>query len=134
LKQRKRRFKEVEFVNSEFLEALYENDSDGHSSERKAQRKAQQLCRQVQCALNLALVDALDGMSGLYVEEVSPAPDCGRLLVHVLIPADRSVADAIRALHVGTRRLRSEVAKAITRKRAPELVFTPSAYEGGANE
>jgi hypothetical protein len=61
---------------------------------------------------------------------VSPAPDCGHLLVHVLIPGGRPVADAISALHRGAPRLRSEVATAITRKRAPELSFIP-AFQGG---
>ena len=61
-------------------------------------------------------------------------PDCGRILVHVLIPADRSVADAIGALRRDASRLRAEVAKAITRKRAPELAFVPAFPEGGGDE
>jgi ribosome-binding factor A len=116
--------------------ALDEDDSRIRSSHRQAQRKAQQFCRQVQRALNLALADGreIDEVSGLFVEDVSPAPDCGRLLVHVLIPTDRSVADAIGALRCEAARLCSEGAKAISRKRAPELVFAPVFFEEGANE
>lgn len=81
----------------------------------------------MQRALNLALADrrADDGMNDLFVEEVSPAPDCGHLLVHVIIPADRPVTEALGVLRRDAPRLRSEVAMAITRKRAPELSFAP---------
>ena len=136
LKQYKRRLKEVEFIDPEFVEALYENDSGRRSSDRQAQRKTQQFCRQVQQALNLALADsdAIDDLSGLFVEDVTPAPDCGRLLAHILIPDDRSVAAAVAVLRREAPRLRAEVAKSITRKRAPELVFVPALPEGGADE
>ena len=75
-----------------------------------------------------------DGLDGLFVEEVSPAPDCGRLLVYVLVPDGLAVADAIGALVRETPRLRSEVASAITRKRAPELCFVPVHPDGGGDE
>jgi len=135
LRQDKRRFKEEAFVNDEFAEALYE-DSGHRSSDQRARFKTQQFCRQVQRALNLALsdIDAIDGVGGLFVEEVSPAPDCGRLLVHVLIPADRPAADALGILRREAPRLRAEVARSITRKRAPELAFVPALSEGGADE
>lgn len=133
MKHHKRGSKEVEFADPEFVEVLCENDSGNRSSDRQVQRKAQQFCRQVQRALNLALADS-GAIEGMFVEDVSPAPDCGRLLVHVLIPVDRSVADAIGVLRRETPRLRAEVAKAITRKRAPELAFVPAFSEGGADE
>jgi ribosome-binding factor A len=90
----------------------------------------------VQRALNLALADrnADDGMNDLFIEDVSPAPDCGHLLVHVAIPADRPVADALSALGRDAPRLRSEVAMAITRKRAPELSFVPAFPDGSDDE
>ena len=75
-----------------------------------------------------------DGVAGLFVEEVTPAPDCGRLLVCVLVPAGCSVADAISALRRDAPRIRSEVAMAITRKRAPELLFVPAVPDGGNDE
>jgi len=123
-------------MDSDFAEGLCEGESDSRSSDRQAQRKARQFCRQVQRALNLAFAghNSGDGIAGLFVEEVSPAPDCGRLLVHVLIPPGCPVADAIGALRRDTPRLRSEVAMAITRKRAPEMMFVPAIPEGGNDE
>lgn len=90
----------------------------------------------MQRALNLALADRHtdDGLNELFVEDVSPAPDCGHLLVHVVIPVDRPIADALAALRQDAPRLRSEVASAITRKRAPELSFMPAFPEGGGDE
>ena len=110
--------------------------SDRLSSGRQADRKARQFCRQVQRALNLALADrhADDGLNDLFVEGVSPAPDCGHLLVHVVIPPGRPVHEALGALRRDAPRLRSEVAMAITRKRAPELSFVPALPERGADE
>jgi len=100
------------------------------------QRKTRQFCRQVQRALNLALADGSIGesLNGLFVEDVSPAPDCGRLLVHVFVPAGLSVADALSALRRDSARLRADVAMAITRKRAPELSFIPACQEAGPDE
>jgi ribosome-binding factor A len=106
------------------------------SSGWRAQRKARQFCRQVQRALNLALADGNGGddLNGLFVEDVSPSPDCGRLLVHVLIPAGRPAADAISAFRRDAPRLRAEVARAISRKRAPELAFVPAFPNGGDDD
>jgi len=73
-------------------------------------------------------------MNNLFVEEVSPAPDCRHLLVHVVIPIDRSVTETLSALRRDAPRLRWEVAMAITRKRAPELSFVPVFPDGGENE
>ena len=136
LKQNKRGSKESQFSDPDFMEALEENESGRASSRRQAERKTQQFCRQVQRALNSALADRSigDGIEGLFVEEVSPAPDCGRLLVHVLVPGSLPVADVMIALGRETPRLRSEVAAAITRKRAPELCFVPACANGGDYE
>ena len=124
------------FVDPEFAQALGGGTSDRLSSGRQAERKARQFCRQVQRALNLALADrhADDGLNDLFVEDVSPAPDCGHLLVHVVIPADRPMTEALGALRQDAPRLRSEVAMAITRKRAPELSFVPAFPDGGEDE
>ena len=86
MKHQNRRRKQATFENPDFAEALYGASSDRFSSGRQGERKARQFCRQVQRALNLALADrhADDGMNDLFVEEVSPARDCGHLLVHVL--------------------------------------------------
>lgn len=121
--------------DASFAGASHGRDLQRPSCELQAQRKARQFCRQVQRALNLALEGrgAAEGAGGLFVEEVSPAPDCGRLLVYVVIPEGRHVADAIAALGRETPRLRSEVAMAITRKRAPELSFAPAFPDAGVN-
>jgi len=73
-------------------------------------------------------------MNDLFVEDVSPAPGCGHLLVHVVVPADRPISEALGALRRDAPRLRMEVAAAITRKRAPELSFVPACPQGGDDE
>lgn len=98
------------------------------------ERKTRQFCRQVERALNLALAGCGASLSGVVVEEVLPAPGCGRLLVRVLIPNGCAVADVIVELGREAPRLRSEVAMAITRKRAPELFFVPAGPGGGDDE
>ena len=136
LKHQNRRRKQSAFENPDFADALYGASADRLSSGRQGERKARQFCRQVQRALNLALADrnAEDGMNDLFVEDVSPAPDCGHLLVHVVIPVDRPITEALNALRREAPRLRSEVAMAITRKRAPELSFVPAFPDGGEDE
>jgi ribosome-binding factor A len=136
LKKHRRGSKEPHFLDPDFVEALDENESGSASSRRQVERKTQQFCRQVQRALNFALADrsVCEGIDRLFVEEVSPAPDCGRLLVHVLVPGGLPVADVMVALVRETPRLRSEVASAITRKRAPELCFVSAYLDGGDHE
>lgn len=135
MKHQNRRRKQSAFENPDFADALYGASSDRLSSDRQGERKARQFCRQVHRALNLALADrnADDGMNDLFVEDVSPAPDCGHLLVHVVIPVDRPVTEALSALRRDAPRLRSEVAM-VTRKRAPELSFVPAFPDGGEDE
>jgi ribosome-binding factor A len=136
LKQHYRGSKESQSIDPDFTEALRDDASGNSSSLRQARRKARQFCRQVQRALNLALADSSvgDDTKDLFVADVFPAPDCGRLLVHVVIPDGLPVADAMAALGREAPRLRSEVASAITRKRAPELCFVPACQEGGCDE
>jgi ribosome-binding factor A len=123
-------------MDSDFEQALCEAGSDSRSADRQAERKTRQFCRQVQRALNLALANcnANEGLNDLFVEDVLPAPDCGRLLVYVIVPASRPITDAMGALRRDAARLRSEVAMAITRKRAPQLAFVPAFGEGGNDE
>lgn len=97
-------------------------------------QKSRQFCRQVQRALNLALADcAIDGIGDLFIYEVVPAPDCGRLVVYVLLPVDQPAANVMAALQREAPKLRSEMASAISRKRAPELYFVP-VTDGGPDE
>lgn len=118
------------------------------SADRRADQKARQLCRQVFRTLSLALPACDDDLlQDLTVLAVDPAPDGGRLLVTVSAgpaastatesaaavgdePLAPDEAGAVPAVHVILDRLsraagmlRSEVAGAIVRKRAPELVF-----------
>lgn len=126
----------AEFADSDFVEILYGERNGNRSDSRQVQRKTQQFCRQVQRALNLALADSSVARVGcdLFVDEVLPAPDCGHLLVHIVVQDGYSVVDAMNALRRDASRLRSEVAMAIARKRAPELWFVPVAAQGGDDE
>jgi ribosome-binding factor A len=134
LKRQKHRSQERDFVDPEFMEALSEHSHGSSNRDRHAQRKTEQLCRQVQRALNLALADYSDGLGGIVVDAVTAGVCGGRLLVHVIVPAGEPVADIVEALRRETPRLRAEVAKAITRKRAPELSFVPAMGGGGFDE
>ena len=135
MKSSSRASKESPFVDPDFAEAPHQSEST-RKSQRQAERKANQFCRQVQRALNLALADHTDNssLSDLFVEEVQPAPDCGHLLVYVLIPADRPPAEVITGLTLDLPRLRTEVAMVISRKRAPELCFVPVCANGGDHD
>ncbi len=120
------------FVDPEFMGALEAEGGPSGTGRRHGEHKARQLCRQVERALNLALAGASgdEALDGLFVAEVTPAPDSGHLLVRVIVPAGRPVADVLAALHRAAPGLRAEVAMAITRKRAPELSFYPGACGG----
>ena len=95
---------------------------------RKAgDRKALQLCGQVANTLHLALADSNDDLlRNLHVLRVAPAPDTSQLLV-IVAPATADAALDPRAvlarLAAASGRLRAEVAAAITRRRAPKLLF-----------
>jgi len=97
-----------------------------NKSDSKADRKLQQLCKQVSqiLELELASLPCAPLLSQTAVVAVMPAPNAGRLnvLVGVHDPAMRTKIELALQQHAG--RLRMSVATAITRKRAPELVFT----------
>ena len=89
-----------------------------------------QLCGQVSEALNAILPGMADEiLQNLTVVKVEPAPNAGRLRVTVAgaIPADvpdpATRMGAMLAINRAAGFLRTEVARAIHRKRAPELVF-----------
>lgn len=134
MKQHRRGSSEPQWSDPDFLEALDANESGAASSRRKTEWKTRQLCRQVQRTLNAALADRAIAGLDLFVDGVTPAPDCGRLLVHVVVPAGQPLADTMIALSRATPRLRADVASSITRKRAPELCFVPACPEGGVDE
>jgi ribosome-binding factor A len=136
VKWQKRRNRVAESVDPEFAEALLGNSSERSSTDRKVLRKTQQFCRQVQRALNLALASSDSQLQGceIFVEEVSPAPDCGHLLAHVVVSEGRLMSEAMTWLRQNQPRLRAEVAMNISRKRAPELAFVPAFLSGGEND
>jgi ribosome-binding factor A len=91
-------------------------------------RKALQLCAEVARTLG----EVLAGESGdevlrdLVVESVTPAPSSARLLVVVaLAPSapDRDPGVVAARLEGARGRLRTEVAAAVRRRKAPDLVF-----------
>ncbi len=90
-------------------------------------RKAQQLCHQVADTLSLVLSGEFgEELRDLRVVAVTPAPDATQLLVLVAPAiADSNVdPDAVIAkLAAVAGILRSEVVMAITRRRAPKLLF-----------
>lgn len=119
-------------VDAEFAAALEDEDAQRRQARRQhSEYKTRQLCHQVQRALNLALVARSAGgdLDAVFVSGVSPAPDCGHLLVQVLIPDGCSTTDVLSELRARTPRLRAEVARSISRKRAPELSFVPGTAE-----
>ena len=136
MKWQKRRNRAAESVDPEFAEAFLGNGPERSSTERKVLRKTQQFCRQVQRALNLALTSGDSQLQGceIFVEEVSPAPDCGHLLAHVVVSEDRLMPEAMTWLRHNQPRLRAEVAASIARKRTPELAFIPAFITGGEND
>jgi ribosome-binding factor A len=104
---------------------------------QKSDRKVQQLCRQVQRAITLALAGGCGDpmLQAVVVEAVDPAPDATRLMISVSIASwgrpvsphkdgeYAALAEFLGRLEKFGPALRREVAAAITRKRAPELAF-----------
>jgi ribosome-binding factor A len=93
------------------------------SSDRKL-RRAKQLARQAEEALRFALVaSSNEALRDSYIIDVEPAPDATRLAVRVVPPAGASIEEVEAALDRASGALRSAVAEAVTRKKAPALVF-----------
>ena len=92
------------------------------------QRKTRQLCSQVAQALAQILASDFDDdlLLGLTVLAVEPVPNESQLLV--ILQSDQAETPAareeiFRRLIAATGFLRSQIAAAITRKRAPQLEF-----------
>jgi ribosome-binding factor A len=95
---------------------------------RKGERKSRQLCAQVAETLSLVLNGECgdDVLQSLQVMAVDPAPDASQLVVTVRAGFPGEAIDPTEALmHLDgvMGKLRCEVAGAITRKRAPKLIF-----------
>ena len=109
---------------------------------KKEDRKARQLCRQVAETIEQVLSGETgdDVLRGLRVSDVVPAPDSSRLLVTLRVDCeaerfDRKLVEHLLSCCKG--HLRCEVAAAITRRKAPTLVFNiegPSSGYLPANE
>jgi ribosome-binding factor A len=101
---------------------------DRRQPKRKDNRKAKQLCRQAAETLDLVLSGEMHDpvLAGLHVVSVVPAPDSSRLLVtlHADVPVHQFDRKQIEErLEQSKGRLRSAVAAAITRRKAPVLMF-----------
>ena len=135
MKKLKRRA-DASAIDPDFSAALESDSSKGESARRRAEHKARQLCRQVQRALNLALAErgADPNLDQVYIEDVTPAPGCGHLLVNFVVPVGASLPDTLASLRRELPWLRAQVAGAISRKHAPELSFAPAMHDGGSDE
>ena len=93
-------------------------------SRRRDDRGVLRLCSQVRDALTYALADCRDAvLQSLRVDAVEPAPDATRLAVTLRAASDSAADEARAHLALAMGMLRSEVAAAVRRRRAPELVF-----------
>lgn len=103
------------------------HDKQSWNESRRPGRKAHQLCGQVADALRVILPALADEvLQNLTVLTVEPAPHTGRLLVTVAGPVPTDVTDRdtlTERLNRAGGRIRSEVAAAVHRRKAPELVF-----------
>jgi ribosome-binding factor A len=117
----------VPFVDPMFAEELSGRRPIGQRSDRRSHHKTMQLCRQVQRVLGLSLAGECDDelLRSCYLDSVEPAPDALRLLVRLIVPAGMSPLEVLSRIECVTPKLRADVARAITRKRAPELTFLP---------
>lgn len=91
---------------------------------RKEDTKTEQLCRQVERRLSLALGELEDPVLGDVRIEAVEAGGGAELVVLVRVPAGQDAGDALRALGAAKGRLRREMAEAIHRKRTPQLSFS----------
>jgi ribosome-binding factor A len=96
--------------------------------QHKGDRKVRQLCSQVAETLSLVLSGECSDelLQNLEVVAVDPAPNASQLLVTVRSAdpdAHVNSAEVSARLTAIAGKLRCEVASAITRKRAPSLVF-----------
>jgi ribosome-binding factor A len=100
---------------------------DRHGERPAGKRKALQLCREAERTLSAVLAGECDDdvLRELVVLSVAPAPNAGRLLVTVALPAAANVPaeEVLRRLLGVSGRLRSELAAAVSRRKTPELAF-----------
>jgi ribosome-binding factor A len=91
---------------------------------KKTSRKGLQLCEQVKDSLSVILQSCADTtLREVSIIRVEPAPNTGRLLVLVSASEDVNRATIVDALTRASGFLRHEMASAIHRRQAPELIF-----------
>ena len=101
---------------------------DVFESRRGREYHLASLCRQVQRTVSMSLSGECGDpvLQDLVVDRVVPAPDSSRLMVVVYF-ARPSIAvplpEVLGKLDAVSGHLRREVVRAITRKRAPEIIF-----------
>ena len=104
----------------------------------KPNRKALQLCSQAREALNTALAGECSDpfLQGVFVSNVSPASGSNRLVVHCELEPEAGVTAALVLERLERTRglLRSAVAGAICRRRAPDLEFRVAPPQSSADE
>ncbi len=129
MKRRKPSRRQIAFSVSEVgpddgIDPRYERKS----APPTGKRKALQLCREAERTLSAVLAGECgdDLLRELIVQSVEPAPNAVRLLVTVSLPhsaGDTNVETVLERLQTVASRLRSEVAGAVRRRRAPDLIF-----------
>ena len=100
----------------------------GSNKTHRPDRKTLQMCSQVQRTLDQVLSGELDDdrLRDVYVVQVTPAPDANCLLVTVAplgFAKDFRPDEVMVRLAANTGRMRSELARAINRRKTPELMF-----------
>lgn len=113
------------------LDPKLERDGEGRGA---GSRKARQLCAQAAEALSFALAASADEtLAGLTVVSVVPGPDTSRLIATVAMsPGDPFEPNELLArLDRAAGHLRSEVARSITRRKAPTIAFRISVERVG---
>ena len=128
MSKRRRKADEFRHLTDEIAPEDGTDPKDFHAkpwnAPKQAGRKSKQLCAQVRHALEGALAAAGDPViQAVSVVGVEPAPHSGRLRVLVGAPPDVDASSASEAFARAAGFLRSEVAAAISRRYAPELLF-----------
>lgn len=119
-----------------FCADVFEDDGVNPSEDKrvdarrnnKRDRKLDQLCKQVEQILQLVF-GATNVPGDARVAGVEPAPNAGRLRVTVAVQSGSNLSQVRDALDRCKGYLRTEVAESISRRRAPELVFTINTYD-----
>ncbi|MFO0554410.1 MAG: ribosome-binding factor A [Polyangiaceae bacterium] len=101
-----------------------DTESPRRHTDRLGSVRDRQLCRQAAEALSTALA-CMPALSecDVWLADVVPAPDASRLCAIIVLrdSSQRAFVEELLERHSGA--LRSELAEAIVRKRAPELTF-----------